>query len=170
DASVPFAFDVHAMIFSDDAPALEAALHKAFDDKKVNMINTRREFFHVTLEEIEEVVKKNFDKTVEFTKIPNAEQFRESQMMRRQLGLDELTRQDVTVDDIQIPAAAPTPATAPSPVPSPAAPSVPSIKDITLDPSKEYLWTKWGVYEMPEPYHIYLAKGSRDDLKLIATV
>ena len=58
DASVPFAFDVHAMIFSDDAPALEAALHRAFDNKKVNMINTRREFFHVTLEEIEEVVKK----------------------------------------------------------------------------------------------------------------
>ena len=48
DASVPFAFDVHAMIFSDDAPALEAALHRAFDDKNVNIINTRREFFHVT--------------------------------------------------------------------------------------------------------------------------
>lgn len=168
DASVPFAFDVHAMIFSDDAPALEAALHKAFDDKKVNMINTRREFFHVTLEEIEEVVKKNFDKTVEFTKIPNAEQFRESQMMRRQLGLGELTRQDATVDDMQIHAAAPTPA--PAPVSPPAAPSVPSIKDITLDPSKEYLWTKWGVYEMPEHYQIYLAKESRNDLKLVATV
>lgn len=60
DASVPFAFDVHAMIFSDDAPALEAALHRAFDDRKVNMVNTRREFFHVTLEEIEAVVKQNF--------------------------------------------------------------------------------------------------------------
>lgn len=91
-------------------------------------------------------------------------------MMRRQLGLGELTRQDVTVDDIQIPAADPAPATAPAPVPSPAAPSVPSIKDITLDPSKEYLWTKRGVYEMPEHYQIYLVKGSRDDLKLIATV
>ena len=82
DASVPFAFDVHAMIFSDDAPALEAALHRAFDDRKVNMVNTRREFFHVTLEEIEAVVKQNFDKTVEFTKIPNAEQYRESQIGR----------------------------------------------------------------------------------------
>ena len=74
DASVPFTFDVHAMIFSDDAPALEAALHRAFDDRKVNMVNTRREFFHVTLEEIEAVVKRNFDRTVEFTKVPNAEQ------------------------------------------------------------------------------------------------
>ena len=39
DASVPFGFDIHAMIFSDDAPALESALFRAFDDKKVNMVN-----------------------------------------------------------------------------------------------------------------------------------
>ena len=51
DASVPFNFDVHAMIFSDDAPALETALHKAFEDRKLNMVNTRREFFNVTLDE-----------------------------------------------------------------------------------------------------------------------
>lgn len=78
DASVPFNFDVHAMIFSEDAPKLENALHKAFEDKKLNMVNSRREFFNVTLEEIEQVVKKNFDKTVEFVKEPKAEQYRES--------------------------------------------------------------------------------------------
>lgn len=83
DASVPFNFDVHAMIFSDDAPALEAALHKAFEDRKLNMVNTRREFFNVTLDEIKEVVKKNFDKTVEFIDVPDAEQFRASQKMKR---------------------------------------------------------------------------------------
>ena len=44
DASVPFNFDVHAMIFSDDAPKLEAALHNAFADKKLNFVNQRREF------------------------------------------------------------------------------------------------------------------------------
>lgn len=82
DASVPFNFDVHAMIFSDDAPALEAALHKAFEDKKLNMVNTRREFFNVTLDEIKEVVKKNFDKTVEFIDVPDAEQYRVSQKMK----------------------------------------------------------------------------------------
>lgn len=82
DASVPFNFDVHAMIFSDDAPALEAALHKAFEDRKLNMVNQRREFFNVTLEEIKEVVKKNFDKTVEFVDVPDAEQYRISQRMR----------------------------------------------------------------------------------------
>lgn len=87
DASVPFKFDVHAMIFSDDAPTLETALHHAFENKKVNMINGRREFFNVTLEEIEEVVKANYDKTVEFIKIPQAEQYRESQKIIEQLNL-----------------------------------------------------------------------------------
>lgn len=83
DASVPFNFDVHAMIFSDDAPALETALHKAFEDRKLNMVNTRREFFNVTLDEIKAVVKENFDKTVEFVDVPDAEQFRVSQKMKR---------------------------------------------------------------------------------------
>ena len=82
DASVPFNFDVHAMIFSDDAPALEAALHRAFEDKKLNMINHRREFFRVTLDEIKDVIRKNFDKTVEFVDVPIAEQYRMSMKMR----------------------------------------------------------------------------------------
>jgi hypothetical protein len=78
DASVPFNFDVHAMIFAEDAPKLENALHKAFDNRKLNMINQRKEFFNVTLEEIEEVVKLNFDKTIEFKRLPEAAQYRES--------------------------------------------------------------------------------------------
>lgn len=82
DASVPFNFDVHAMIFTDDAPGLEAALHNAFADRKLNYINQRREFFNVTLDEIKEVVKKNYDKTVEFVDIAPAEQYRESLLMR----------------------------------------------------------------------------------------
>lgn len=82
DASVPFNFDVHAMIFSDDAPKLEAALHNEFADRKINMVNHRREFFHVTLDEIEAAVKKNFDKSVEFTKFADAEQYRQSLKMK----------------------------------------------------------------------------------------
>ncbi len=82
DASVPFNFDVHAMIFSDDAPALEAALHKAFENRKLNMVNKRREFFNVTLDEIKEVIRKNFDKTVEFVDVPDAEQYRVSQLIK----------------------------------------------------------------------------------------
>lgn len=91
DASVPFNFDVHAMIFSEDAPKLEAALHKAFEDRKLNMVNTRREFFRVTLDEIEAVVKANYDKTVEFIKIPPAEQYRQS------LAMLEESKKDVAV-------------------------------------------------------------------------
>ncbi len=84
DASVPFNFDVHAMIFTDDAPGLEAALHNAFEDRKLNLINHRREFFKVTLDEIKEVVKKNYDKTVEFIEFPDAEQYRMSQNILKQ--------------------------------------------------------------------------------------
>lgn len=87
DASVPFNFDIHAMIFSDDAPSLEAALHREFSDRKINLVNTRREFFACTLEEIEEVVKRNYDKTVEFVNVPDAEQFRISREMRSQAGV-----------------------------------------------------------------------------------
>lgn len=82
DASVPFKFDVHAMIFTDDAPALENALHHAFEDRKVNMVNQRKEFFNVTLDEIKEVIKKNYDKTVEFVDVPDAEQYRVSLKMK----------------------------------------------------------------------------------------
>lgn len=85
-ASVPFKFDVHAMIFSDDAPGLEAALHRAFEDKKVNMINGRKEFFNVSLEEIEKVVKENHDKTVNFVKDPEAEQYRASLLLKKLNG------------------------------------------------------------------------------------
>lgn len=83
DASVPFNFDVHALIFSEDAPALEAALHRAFEDRKLNMVNHRREFFRVSLDEIKRVVVENFDKTVEFVDVPPAEQYRQSELIRK---------------------------------------------------------------------------------------
>lgn len=80
-ASVPFRFDVHAMIFSADAPKLETALHNAFADRRVNKVNPRKEYFRCDLEEIEDVVRKNHDKTVDFTYTPCAEQYRESLKM-----------------------------------------------------------------------------------------
>lgn len=58
DASVPFSFDTHAMIYSDEAPALEAALHREFADRRINTTNFRKEFFRVGLEEVEEAVKR----------------------------------------------------------------------------------------------------------------
>lgn len=82
DASVPFDFDVHALIFSDDAPGLEAALHREFEDRKLNLVNHRREFFKCSIEEIKSAVLKSYDKTVEFVTIPDAEQYRISEKMR----------------------------------------------------------------------------------------
>lgn len=77
-ASVPFEFDVHAMIFSEDAPALETTLHQHFKKYEINKVNPRKEFFRVDLRQIEEVVKANHNATVEFTLIAKAEQYRES--------------------------------------------------------------------------------------------
>lgn len=77
-ASVPFEFDVHAMIFSDNAPELENILHKHFEKNSVNRINLKKEFFHVSLEEIEKVVKENYNNTVVFTRIPIAEEYRQT--------------------------------------------------------------------------------------------
>lgn len=77
-ASVPFEFDVHALIFSDDAPALEALLHQEFRDLEVNKVNHRKEFFKVKLTDIENLVKEKYDKAVNFVEIPKAEEYRES--------------------------------------------------------------------------------------------
>ncbi len=68
NASVPFKFDVHAMIFSDDAFDLENKLHQMFDNNRINKVNKHKEFFNVTLDEIEKAVKENFNETVLFNK------------------------------------------------------------------------------------------------------
>ena len=77
-ASVPFEFDVHAMIFSSDAPELENMLHKHFANRAVNKVNPRKEFFNVSIDEIEKVVKEEYNNTVKFTKIPVAKEYRQS--------------------------------------------------------------------------------------------
>ena len=77
DASVPFFFDVHAMVYSKNAPELEKNLHKEFYNNRVNKINDKREFFRVNLSEIEKIAKK-YGVNVEFTKIAKAEQYRET--------------------------------------------------------------------------------------------
>lgn len=83
DASVPFIFDVHAMIYSDDAPNLERTLHKAFEMKRVNLVNNRKEFFNVSLDEIEKEVKVIFPE-VEFIVTHEARQYQESRAIREQ--------------------------------------------------------------------------------------
>lgn len=78
DASVPFPFDVHALIFSEDAPALENILHQTFKTNELNKVNSRKEFFEVTLEDLARVVKENHNATVHFIYTPEAFEYRES--------------------------------------------------------------------------------------------
>lgn len=91
DASVPFAFDVHAMIYSDDAPGLESALHKQFSTQRINLMNNRKEFFRVSLDEVEKAVA---------TLAPDASFFkdRESQQWH-----ETLARRNLALRDMQTP-------------------------------------------------------------------
>ena len=81
DASVPFIFDVHAMIYSEDAPSLEKSLHKIFDRQRVNLVNSRKEFFNITLLEIEDEVKK-ISPNIEFIQTIEARDYKESIAIR----------------------------------------------------------------------------------------
>ncbi|HHX8468050.1 TPA: DUF4041 domain-containing protein [Vibrio diabolicus] len=78
DASVPFPFDVHAMIYTDDAPALETALHREFHAHRVNAVNFRKEFFSVDLDDIKEAVEKIAGVEAEFKMTALAEDYYES--------------------------------------------------------------------------------------------
>lgn len=70
--------DVHALVFSDNAPALEAKLHAHFAAGRINKVNGRKEFFRADLKEIEAVIRANYDAVVEVVHAPPAEQYRES--------------------------------------------------------------------------------------------
>jgi hypothetical protein len=83
DASVPFDFDVHGMIYSDNAPALENTLHRHLENKRLNLANTRAEFFVTSIDEIEQIIKE-FNLTVKLTKLAEAKEFRESNSIREE--------------------------------------------------------------------------------------
>lgn len=78
-ASVPFKFDIHALIFSNEAYQLESYLHKKFEKYRVNMINHRKEFFRINIHEIREVLDNEFKElTFEWEEIPAAEEYRQT--------------------------------------------------------------------------------------------
>lgn len=77
NASVPFKFDVHSFIFSDDAVGLENRLHTILDHKRVNKVNMRKEFFNVSIDELEQIVT-DIDPTAEFNRTMAAEEYRQS--------------------------------------------------------------------------------------------
>lgn len=87
DASVPFPFDVHAMIFSEDAPALENILHQTFRAQEVNKVNSRKEFFKTSFDEIKKVVYENYNATVQFIDVAEALQYRETLRINEQMAM-----------------------------------------------------------------------------------
>lgn len=90
-ASVPFKFDVHSFIFSDDAVSLENKLHNILNSKRVNKVNRRKEFFYATIEELEQLVT-DIEPTAEFNKTILSEEYNQS------LSYDEAY--DDSADDI----------------------------------------------------------------------
>lgn len=78
DASVPFSFDVHAMIYSDDAPTLEKELHRKFNLQSVNKVNSRKEFFNTTISEVKQAVEQQGLNEVHWTLKADAAEYRES--------------------------------------------------------------------------------------------
>lgn len=78
DASVPFSFDVHAMIYSEDAPTLEKSLHSSFESNRVNRVNYRKEFFRTNLAQIRDSIE-GLGLKAKFTMLAEAREYRESQ-------------------------------------------------------------------------------------------
>jgi len=77
DASVPFPFDLHALVYSEDAPALETKLHTHFWDKRLNWANDRKEFFRATLNEVHEALH-GLGLEAKVLHVPEAREYRES--------------------------------------------------------------------------------------------
>jgi len=89
DASVPFPFNVHALIFTDDAPSLEYTLHKRFNFRRVNFENIKKEFFRVTIEEIRDELHKihqeiGIEAELRLTLVAEAKQYRLSEAKRKE--------------------------------------------------------------------------------------
>jgi len=88
DASVPFEFDVHAMVYSENAPELERRLQTEFAGRRVNLVNPRKEYFYVSLDEIEEWSRKERFQ-IQLTKVAEARAFRESRAIREKGKAEE---------------------------------------------------------------------------------
>jgi uncharacterized protein YlxW (UPF0749 family) len=89
DASVPFRFDVHAMIFSEDAVDLETQLHRAFAEHRVNLVNAHREFFYAAPGEVRDVLHRFRGDLLTFTDTAEALEWRQSENARRASTVQE---------------------------------------------------------------------------------
>jgi Domain of unknown function (DUF4041)/T5orf172 domain len=126
DASVPFRYDTHALFFSDDAVAIEAALHQRLADRRVNRVNTRREFFYATPSEVKLHLLELTGALLTYEEMPEALEFRQSQNIANAMSGDQgdlgadlpdllegvTSRANAPEDGDEAPAAAPEPLSA----------------------------------------------------------
>jgi len=116
DASVPFEFDVHAMIYSEDAPALEKQLHRKFLKNQLNKINPRKEFFRLSISDIKNYVE-SIGVSCKWTLAAEAKQFRETKKLEEEMKnnrqleadwehyqeeIDPVTYEDAEIDEVEI--------------------------------------------------------------------
>lgn len=80
------------MIYSDDAPALESSFHRKFAERRVNFVNTRKEYFNVSLDEIEAFAREQ-NVTMEFTKLAEAREYRQTLAMKEQAAREAAAAQ-----------------------------------------------------------------------------
>ena len=78
NASVPFKYDSHVFIFSEDAYNLESSLHERFDNKRVNKVNRRKEFFNIGIDDVKKIVEENKASVHSFVEEPEAEEYYDS--------------------------------------------------------------------------------------------
>ncbi len=99
DASVPFTFDVHALIYSEDAPALEAELHRHFNEHRLNLVNNRKEFFRVDLDELK-VKLEELKPDVEFLTDAEAQDYHQSLLISKEAQTYHESRVERLPDEI----------------------------------------------------------------------
>ena len=92
DSSVPFEFDVHALIFSEDAPALECQLHRHFLLNQINKVNHRKEFFRATIDEIRKEIE-SLQLTAHWTMTAAAQEYRETLAIERAIAADPAAKE-----------------------------------------------------------------------------
>ena len=110
DTSVPFHFDIHALIYSDNATDLVKDLHRRLALKRINLINSSSEFYQVSIEEIEHVLQEHF-KDIEISRHPDAQEYRHSKAMKEEASIQtgdvwqqpedkEPARQEVKIPEV----------------------------------------------------------------------
>jgi len=99
DASVPFDYDVHGLIYSENAPELENRLQKKLESKRINLVNRRAEFFNTTIDELEAIVNE-LNLNMQLTKMAEAKEYRETLSLREvQNGVSQKTEKEIKEDE-----------------------------------------------------------------------